>query len=184
MRSRLPEGSNSFVDLWNCCPWTQDDRSSQCSAVVSCAVNLRNFYDLFAQTVASYFLLNFEVEKKSRLRKIEAKNFKEAVSEGITLVDIYADWCAPCKRLAPILEIVAEEVKEKASVVKIDGDPFRKNKIIGDVKFEFYPTLILFKDGKEIRRITEKERDVEIIKRIILNACNKSSFLKGNFLKK
>ena len=109
-------------------------------------------------------------EAHSLVRNIDAKDLKKTVSKGITLLDIYAEWCGPCKRLAPLLEKVADEVKGKAQVVKLDGDQFRANKVIGDLKFEFYPTLIVFKDGKEIRRISESERNEQTIAKILSEA--------------
>ena len=61
------------------------------------------------------------------------------------LVDFYADWCGPCKMMAPYLEEVASKMKGKVKVIKVDVD---KNQAVS-AKFQVQsiPTLILFKEG-------------------------------------
>ena len=78
------------------------------------------------------------------------ENFKNDVlnSSKPTLVDFWAEWCAPCKQIAPILEEIAEEKKEKLKVVKlnIDENPLTPQKY----GVRGIPTLMLFKNGKLI----------------------------------
>jgi len=62
------------------------------------------------------------------------------------LVDFFAEWCGPCKAMAPALEQVAEELKGKVKVVKLDVD--QNPKVTGDYGIRAMPTLIIFKDGK------------------------------------
>ena len=66
------------------------------------------------------------------------------------LVDFSAEWCGPCKMLAPILKQVKETLGNKAKIVKIDVD---KNQAIA-AKFQVrgVPTMIIFKDGKQVWR--------------------------------
>ena len=73
------------------------------------------------------------------------ENFKELIKEK-TLVDFYADWCGPCKMIAPELEKVESEVK----VVKVDVDEFEK--LAKEYGVMSIPTLILFENGKELKR--------------------------------
>lgn len=87
------------------------------------------------------------------VEKITAENFDEKVlnGNGLVLVDLYADWCGPCKMLAPTVEAIAEELSGKLTVGKLNID---ENPSIADrYGVMSIPTLILFKDGKEENRL-------------------------------
>ena len=62
------------------------------------------------------------------------------------LVDFYADWCGPCKMMAPYLEEVAQKMKGKVKVIKVDVD--KNQQASQKYKVQSIPTLILFKDGQ------------------------------------
>ena len=84
--------------------------------------------------------------------KLNSENFEKEVlnSNGSVLVDFYADWCGPCKMMAPVVEELAGELQGKAKVGKINVDENQ------DLAMEFnvmsIPTLIIFKEGKEFKR--------------------------------
>jgi thioredoxin 1 len=61
------------------------------------------------------------------------------------LVDFFAEWCGPCKAMAPALEQVAKEMQGKLKVVKLDVD--QNPRITGTYNIRAMPTLILFKNG-------------------------------------
>ena len=105
---------------------------------------------------------------EDNIRKLTQENFSSEIASGIILVDFYADWCGPCRMLAPVLSQVAQEVKGKASVAKLDID--QAQKVTGDLQISSVPTLVLFKDGKEFKRIIGL-RDAEFIRDFIFSAC-------------
>jgi len=80
-------------------------------------------------------------------------NFDQVVLQtaGPVLVDFWAEWCGPCRGLAPTIEALAEEYTTRARVVKlnVDGGPATAKRY----GIQGIPTLILFKDGAEKERI-------------------------------
>ncbi|MCK6616972.1 MAG: thioredoxin [Cyclobacteriaceae bacterium] len=70
--------------------------------------------------------------------------------EQPVLVDFYADWCGPCKMIAPIVEEIAREFSGKVKVIKIDVD--RNPALAGQYQVQGVPTLMLFKAGKILWR--------------------------------
>ncbi len=78
-------------------------------------------------------------------------NFNKIIdSETPVLVDFYADWCGPCKMLAPILIQVKEEMGEVLKIVKIDVD--KNTAIAAKYQVRGVPTMLLFKNGKQLWR--------------------------------
>lgn len=75
------------------------------------------------------------------------KSFTELInSETPTLVDFYADWCGPCKMMAPVIDQLANEMAGKVKVLKVDVD--KNQKAATAYKIQGVPTFILFKKGK------------------------------------
>jgi thioredoxin 1 len=102
------------------------------------------------------------------MKKLTEENFKTEVAKGITLVDFYADWCGPCRLLAPVLDQVAQDVQGKATVAKLDID--QAQQVTGELQITSVPTMILFKDGKECKRVVGL-RDADFIKDFVLAVC-------------
>ncbi len=68
------------------------------------------------------------------------------------LIDFWAEWCGPCKMIAPIVEQLAEDYKGRMRVGKLDADAYPA--VLQSLGIRGIPTLILFKDGKEVQRWT------------------------------
>ncbi len=91
-----------------------------------------------------------EVENSKNISNLTDTNFKSSIGKGIVLVDFWASWCMPCKMMAPVLNDLADEVSEIAKVAKVDVETNRNTAAAYSIRN--IPTLILFKDGKEINR--------------------------------
>tara|TARA_B100000902_G_C26485070_1_gene516619 strand:- start:27 stop:347 length:321 start_codon:yes stop_codon:yes gene_type:complete len=81
---------------------------------------------------------------------VEDKDFKEKVleSDKPVLCDFWAEWCGPCKQIAPILHELAEDYKEKILVAKVNID--ENPEVPSNYGIMSIPTLILFKNGKSV----------------------------------
>lgn len=78
------------------------------------------------------------------------KNFQQQTKNRLVLVDFWAEWCAPCRMMAPILNDVASELDGNAYVGKVNIEQYQS--LANRFKVRNIPTLILFKNGKEINR--------------------------------
>ncbi|MBQ0734743.1 thioredoxin [Aquimarina celericrescens] len=78
-------------------------------------------------------------------------NFNTIInSETPVLVDFFADWCGPCKVLTPILKEVKDELGDRIKIVKIDVD--KNQPLSAKYQVRGVPTMILFKNGKQLWR--------------------------------
>jgi thioredoxin 1 len=86
------------------------------------------------------------------LRTVSGAEFDSEVlqQEGWVVVDFYADWCGPCRWIAPLVERFAEQHAGRVTVVKVDSDA--DEAIAERYTVKKIPTLIAFKDGREVRR--------------------------------
>lgn len=77
--------------------------------------------------------------------EINDSNFQDLISKGVVVVDFWAPWCGPCRMLSPVLDELAEEMKDKITVLKCNVDDNRE--IPAKFNIMGVPTLIVFKDG-------------------------------------
>lgn len=85
----------------------------------------------------------------SKTIELNKENFSETVgSTKPVLVDYWAEWCGPCKMVAPILEEVAVDLSDKLTVGKVDVD--ENQELAAQLNIMSIPTLVLFKDGEVI----------------------------------
>lgn len=102
---------------------------------------------------------------KKNIKVLTDSSFAKDVQKGVTLVDFHANWCGPCRMLAPVLEEVAKDIHGKASIGKVDIDT--EQKTASEYQITSVPTMILFKDGKEVNRLVGL-RNADAIKDFIL----------------
>ena len=67
------------------------------------------------------------------------------------MVDFWAEWCGPCRAIAPVLEELSDDFDGKAHIVKVNVD--ENGKLAGDYEVHGIPCLVIFKDGKEVERV-------------------------------
>ena len=72
-------------------------------------------------------------------------------SQTPVLVDFWAEWCGPCRIIAPMVEEIAAEYKGKLKVVKIDVD--ESQDVASRYRIQSIPTLLVFKGGEEVDRV-------------------------------
>ena len=95
--------------------------------------------------------------------KITATNFDSETKTGVTLVDFWAPWCAPCRMQGPIIEKIADKFAGKAKVGKCNTDEERTLALKFGIKS--IPTLILFQDGKEMERFIGLQTEIHCWKK-------------------
>ena len=87
------------------------------------------------------------------VQEVNINNFEEEVikNDKVTIVDFFADWCGPCRKLSPIIEEIEQELSDKAKFTKINTDdniPLAHNYQISGI-----PTLLVFKNGELVERM-------------------------------
>jgi len=81
-----------------------------------------------------------------KLKTLTDSNFDQEVKNGVVLVDFWAEWCGPCRRIAPIVEQLAGEYEGRATIGKLNVD--ENPSVPGRFMIRGIPTLLLFKDGQ------------------------------------
>lgn len=80
------------------------------------------------------------------------------------LVDFFAEWCGPCKMMAPVLKQVKDEVQDNASIIKIDIDKNQQTAAMYNISA--VPTLLLFKNGRVLWRQSGVVPKTELVRKI------------------
>ena len=90
------------------------------------------------------------VVNHAKIKVLTDKNFNQQIKKGIILVDFWAEWCGPCKMMAPVLNDLSEDLDANKAIGKLDVQEFQS--VAATYKVRGIPTMILFKDGKEVNR--------------------------------
>ena len=101
---------------------------------------------------------------KMAIKSVGDKDFKQQVieSEGCVLVDFWAEWCGPCRALAPKLEEIDVEMGSRITVFKVNIDENPETPTKYGVKG--IPTMVLFKDGIEVEQLVGNQSKEDIVK--------------------
>jgi len=85
------------------------------------------------------------------VKEISSNDFNNEVSTGVVVVDFFATWCGPCRKLGPIMDEVETELSSKAKFVKINTD--ENLETAKNYQISGLPTLLIFKNGEPVERL-------------------------------
>ncbi len=106
------------------------------------------------------------------LAAVTSANFKADVLDGssaqLVLVDFWAQWCGPCRMLAPVLQELAKDLDGKVKIVKVDVD--QEKGLASQYQVSAIPTLLLFKNGQPVEKIVGMTSKKELTEKITAHA--------------
>jgi thioredoxin 1 len=91
-------------------------------------------------------------------------NFDTEIKSGVTMVDFWAEWCGPCRLLAPTVDAIATEYDGRVSVAKLNID--ENPNVLGRFMIRGIPTLLIFKNGELADQIVGLAPKEEITKKL------------------
>lgn len=104
------------------------------------------------------------VADHDKILTLTDKNFQQQTKNRLVLVDFWAEWCAPCRMMAPILNDVASELSGNTHVGKVNIENYQA--LAQRFKVRSIPTLILFKNGIEVNRFVGIKTKEFLLKQI------------------
>lgn len=96
----------------------------------------------------------------SNVPEFTSSTFDDQVKDGVTLIDFWAEWCGPCKMIAPLIDELAGEYDGKAKVGKVNIDD--EGDLAARFAVQSIPTLLILKDGQEAQRIVGVARKADL----------------------
>lgn len=124
------------------------------------------FLSLFVTAIM--FMASSSVQ--AEVKHLTSENFKTEISSGYVLVDFWATWCPPCRKLGPVLEELSNDFDGKIKFTKLDVD--KAKDIAAMYNIRSLPTLILFKDAKPVE-VWIGYREKEDLANILRTAISK-----------
>lgn len=132
-------------------------------------------YKIIISVLIFILAITVNAGENKNLTNLTDDNFKKEVleSEKIVLVDFWAPWCGPCKKLGPIIEELANEKNENIKFTKLNVD--ENKKMAGAYGIRSIPTVAVFKDGKPIDGFVglRSKADIETMLKKHINSATK-----------
>ena len=100
--------------------------------------------------------------------ELSVANFGEKVlkAKGTVLVDFWAEWCGPCKMIAPLLDQIADENPGKITIGKVDVD--KNSELASQYNVRAIPTLLIFKDGLVKEQVVGMTSKASLLQKLAL----------------
>jgi thioredoxin 1 len=92
---------------------------------------------------------------------MEKNLFQEKLKKGLILIDFNAPWCAPCRDQEPVIKKLTHLYRDRAAIIEINID--QHHLLATEYGVQSIPTLILFKDGREIKRFVGLQSEASIV---------------------
>lgn len=102
----------------------------------------------------------------TKVINIDTSNYDQYVNQdsGVVLLDVWAEWCGPCKQLSPILDEIADIYDSEVLVLKLNAD--ENQEVTEKLKVRGLPTMIVMNNGEELERLlglTSKTRIAQVL---------------------
>ena len=97
-------------------------------------------------------MFNFFKKKPSKTIHLTDQTWDSEITDfkGVAIVDVWAIWCAPCKILGPIIDEIANEIKNEVKICKLNSEQHKKSHELG---IRSIPTILIYKDGELVDKI-------------------------------
>ena len=102
------------------------------------------------------------------ITELNNTNYDEFTKDGVVLVDIWANWCGPCKQIAPMIDDISIEFQDRAKIGKLDADD--NSELVAKLSVRNIPTILIFKDGVVVEKtvgMISKEHLAELLNKHI-----------------
>ncbi len=109
-------------------------------------------------------MLALSADSKAKPLTLTKDNFTTATADGVVLIDFWAEWCGPCKLIAPVIDELAGDFQGKATIAKVDIDAHPE--LAKQFKIQAIPNLKILKDGKVVDEIVGVADKEEIEKKL------------------
>lgn len=120
----------------------------------------KSFFLTILLSLSAIVFAQNKSDNSGKIITLTAKSYEQEVSKGLVLVDYWAVWCGPCRKMEPVLKQIAEETGVKVGKLNVDDyKAFVRTKNVPTI-----PTMIIYKGGKEVQRLVGVYSKDEVLK--------------------